>query len=437
MNDHPTLEELQSFWRGGLAAERVRAVVRHLLLGCPQCGSLLAPELKALFGFPLTEEEIREAESAYDDVLDRVFSKVAGRDRGARGRMAWIRETLAAPSPHVPAGKGDGPSGPPGFEALLDRCQALRYDDPARMVDLARFAVFLADRLDPRRYGAKRVADLRCRAWTELANAYRVADRLREAQDTLDTAAEGYLAGNAHELLGARLLDVQASVDAGRRRFAEALESLDVVHAVHRRRGDRHLAGRALLKKGLYAGYGGDPEGAVPLLEEGLALVDRTRDPELVFGAVHNLARSLMECGRPAEARELLRRNRAAGDCGRVSRLKVRWLEGQIDAALGNLAAAERTLEEVRRGFEEVDLRYKAALAGLELAAVRLRQKQPEEARALALAAVEVFSAVGVDREALAGLLVLREAFERRIATEALLESVIVHMVRREREPAG
>jgi len=436
VNHHPTPDELRELWRGG-AAQGARDVVRHLLQGCPQCGSLLPPELKALFGFPLEPEEIQEAESSYDTVIDRVFAKIAGRDRGARGRIAWIRETLAVPSPCLPASRGEVASGPPGFEALLDRCRALRFDDPARMVELGRFAAYLADRLEPRRYGAKRVADLRCRAWTELANAYRVADRLSESQETLDTAAECYLAGTAHEVLGARLLEVQASLDADRRRFAEAFEALDVVHAVQLRRGDRHLAGRALLKKGLYAGYTGDPEAAVPLLEEGLALVDAKRDPGLAFGAVHNLARSLMECGRPAEAREVLGSNPAGAACGRVSRLKVRWLQGQIAAALGDLDAAEQALGEVCRGFEEVDLRYKAALAGLELACVRLRQKRPDEARDLAVEAVTVFSQVGIDREAYAGLLVLREAFERRSVTAALVESVIGHLVRREREPAG
>jgi tetratricopeptide (TPR) repeat protein len=435
---HPTPEQLRELWRGGLAAERVRDVVRHLLLGCPRCSPLLAPELKALLGFPLEVEETQEAESSYDEVLDRVFAKLSTRDRDARGRIAWIRETLAVPSPYNPMAKGESPSGPPGFEALLDRCRALRFDDPARMADLARFATFLADRLEPRRYGAKRVADLRCRAWIELANAYRVADRLPESQQALDTAAECYLAGTAHELLAIRLLDVQASVDADSRRFPEALESLDVVHAVHLRRGDRHLAGRALLKKGLYAGYGGNPEGAVPLLRKGLALVDAKRDPGLVAGAMHNLAFLLVECGRLEEAKELLQHHRhRPSHGGRVDQLKVRWLEGRIEAGLGNLEPAAEILAEVCLGFQEADVQYKAALASLELAAVHLRQGRVPQARARALEAVEVFSRIHVERESLAALLVLRDAFERRIATAALLDGVIAHMAHQEREPAG
>lgn len=434
MSNHPTLEELRDFWSGGLATERVRAVVRHLLEGCRRCGGLLSPDLKTLFGFPLGEEELRTMADAYDAVLDRVFAAVTARVRRPEGRMEWLRETLASPHRRPAAGGAGASSGPPGFEALLDRCRELRYDDPARMVDLARFASLLADRLDPRQYGTKRVANLRCRAWMELANAYRVADRLREGLEALDTAAGAFVAGTGDEALGARLLDVQASLDADRRRFAEALASLDVVHAVHLRRGDRHLAGRALLTKGLYAGYGGDPERAVQLLEEGLALVDRRRDPGLLFGAVHNLARSLMECGRFEEARELLRSNRSGDPGGRVNRLKVRWLEGQIAAGLGELEGAGQALAQVCLGFGETGLRYKAALAGLELAAVHLRQGRAGAARDRAREAVEVFTGLGIGREALAAVLVIRAAFERRIATASLLESVAARLIHLEGE---
>lgn len=433
MNDHPTLSELRDFWNGGLAAERVRAVVRHLLEGCQRCGSLLSPDLKALFGFPIGEEELREAEDAYDAVLDRAFAAVAEKALRPGGRMAWIRDTLASPPRlHRPSMSRAG--SPPGFEALLDRCRSLRYDDPVRMVDLARFAAYLTDRLDPKQYGPKRVADLRCSAWIELANAYRVADRLREAETALDTAAEAYLAGSGGEAAGVRLLDVQASIDADRRRFDEALKSLDVVHAVHLRLGDPHMAGRALLAKGLYADYAGDPEEAVNLLQKGLGLVDHGRDPGLVFGAAHNLARALMACGRYEEARELLRSNGSEDPGGQVNRLKVRWLEGQVDAGLGELDRAEQALAEVRLGFEETGLPYKAALAGLELAAVHLRQGRAGEARDRALESVRVFSSLGIGREALASVLVVREAFERRIATAALLDSVVARLNQFERD---
>jgi tetratricopeptide (TPR) repeat protein len=326
------------------------------------------------------------------------------------------------------------PKGPPAFEALLARSFALRYDDPTAMVGLARFAAFLADHFDRRRYEAKRVADWRCRAYTELGNAYRVAERLQECEEALKIAAVQYALGTADELLGARLLEIQASFDADRRHLPEALNALDEVHALHLRRGDCHLAGRALVKKGVYASYAGDSELAILLLGQGLEMIDHDRDPELVNQTFRNLALSLVECGRLAEAKEQLRHHRASG---RVERLNVLWLEGQLEAGFGNLEPAEEALERVRHGFEDMHLHYKAALASLELAAVHLRQGRTDDARERAQQAIEVFSQLGIGRETLAALLVLRDAFERRVATVGLLEGVIRRLSHLEREPAG
>jgi hypothetical protein len=92
---------------------------------------------------------------------------------------------------------------------------------------------------------------------------------------------------------------------------------------------------------------------------------------------------------------------------------------------------------DVRRGFAEADLRYKAALAGLELSAVHLRQGRPDDARERALEAFAVFARLDIGREVVAALLVLRDAFEQRLATAALLEGVIARLARLEREPAA
>ncbi|HSS49431.1 MAG TPA: hypothetical protein VLX28_10825, partial [Thermoanaerobaculia bacterium] len=61
------------------------------------------------------------------------------------------------------------------YEALLARSWAVRFDDPREMCRLAEAAVEVAARFSPRVHGAQPVADLRARAWGELANACRVA----------------------------------------------------------------------------------------------------------------------------------------------------------------------------------------------------------------------------------------------------------------------
>ena len=110
---------------------------------------------------------------------------------------------------------------------------------------------------------------------------------------------------------------------------------------------------------------------------------------------------------------------------GRMNELRVRWLEGQINASLGELERAEAALREVKDGFEAAGLGYKAALAGLELGAVLLRQAHSETAVREVLASANVFISLGISREAAASVLLLQKALERQIVDSALLQYVI------------
>ncbi|HEX2223809.1 MAG TPA: hypothetical protein VHN15_06365, partial [Thermoanaerobaculia bacterium] len=144
-----------------------------------------------------------------------------------------------------------------GYWALLERSYELRYDDPEQMVDLARLALIVAEKLSPERHGTLNTADLCCRAAIELANAFRVADLLDEARQTLGEAADWLERGTRSSALEVRLHEVQASLLADSRHFDAACEALDVVYVAQIQHGDPHLAGRALIKKGLYLNYKG------------------------------------------------------------------------------------------------------------------------------------------------------------------------------------
>jgi hypothetical protein len=54
------------------------------------------------------------------------------------------------------------------LRALLDRSWAVRHRNPREMVDLARFAVSVANNLNPRWHDEQDVADWQARAWGEL-----------------------------------------------------------------------------------------------------------------------------------------------------------------------------------------------------------------------------------------------------------------------------
>jgi tetratricopeptide (TPR) repeat protein len=429
VNDHPTPVELEGFVWNRVSAGRSRDVLAHLVRGCVQCRTAVTPHFAGLTGLatPPAPKLASDEEAALDAAIGRAFSTVllkarelqATRERQSRPALEVRHEEL--PAPVEPLLKV------PGLEALLRRSWLLRYDDPAEMLRLAKEANALAEGLDPAAFGVAVVADLQCRAAVELGNAYRVSDALAESDLTLGRATELFLDGTEDELLAVRLFNVQASLLGDARRFDLAETALDLVFAIHRRRGEKHLAGRALIRKGIYAGYQGTSDEALLFIEQGLELIDEVLDPRLVYLALHNQARILLDLGQLREARIALWKTRSRGlDAGgRVNELKVRWLEGNINAALGEMDRAESALVEVRNGFEAAGLGYKAALAGLELGAVLIRQGRSDAAAREILTAADVFTALGVGREAGASVLLLRQAVHQQIVDGALLEYVI------------
>ncbi|HYU32304.1 MAG TPA: hypothetical protein VEW48_09080 [Thermoanaerobaculia bacterium] len=450
IDDHYSREELWEAFLGLLSPERTAAVWRHFESGCSVCARAVFGLLAELMGEP--PEPIEEARAglavcegeeldAYDLAIDRALERalqVAGHLKKETARVPEALELLAEKG-----GQAFGREAPvrlrglAGVEALLQKSWEIRYDDPREMVFQAGLASAWAQRLDPARYGAGFVRDVQCRALIELGNAYRVADELGMAQKTLDEAARLILEGTGDELLEARLCDVQASLYAARRFFTESCEALDTVHAVHERRGDRHLAGRALISKSLYRSYQGRTEEAERLNRRGLDLIDPDREPALYWTAVYNLLYLMVDQGRFREARNLLFRHRShcVAIRGKIALLKNRAIEGRIAAGMGNLVQAETIFREVRQGFQVEGLGYKAALASLELAVVLDEAGRTAEARQVILEAADIFLSLGVHREALAAMLVLRKASEQGIATPALLRSTIQFLIRAEDNP--
>jgi len=441
-DNHPTPRELAGILLGGVSAERARAVILHLLHGCEGCNLALLPYLPQRF---LTEGRPEAPPpfppEAYDAPIDRAFAAVLRPRVSPAGLLEESkREALALLLSGGLESLAEAPAtvtGLPLFEALLERSWGLRHDDPPQMVQLARAAALLADGLDEDETGARKAADLRCRAWTELANACRVADDLDSADGAVWQALGHFFQGTQDKLLLARFFDVYASQQAARRIFDLARGTLDLVVIIYRRHGDLHLAGRALIIQGIFAGYAGDPERAILHFQQGLAMIDETRDPGLVFSALQCQAWCLADCGRYPQAQrtlgELRRRGLVAG--GRLDELKLRWLEGHIDAGLKKFGPAESALRHVREGFEAAGLGYKAALAGLELGAVWLQQGCLQQAEEIVLECADVFLALRIRRELMASILVLRKAAEMRYLDLTLLQRVIGLLHREDRNP--
>jgi len=442
LSDHPSREELWAVYQGDVSPERSREVFRHLLVPCPRCLAEIASAPSPVRGLALTLPELTpEEEAAYDAAIERAMGTALrhGRDLArqetqARKALALLERDGIKAVESLPRGLGHLAR----MRAFLARSWQLRHDDPQAMVHLAWLAAENARRLDPRQYGAARVSDFQAEAHAELGNAYRVADRLPEAGVELARAREHFERGTRPEDLEIRLLELEASFAADRRQFGRARTDLLKVLAYYRRKRDAHLMGRTLVLMGLYAGYAGELAEGIELLERGLAQVDSARDPGLACAAAHNLILFLVDSGRFPEAKKLrlVHSRHLTQSGGRVNEIKFRALEGRIDSGLGKHRRAEGIFREVRNSFEEVGLFYMAGIASLDLSATLLAQGKAKEAKAVALAAVETFTRLEIQREAFQAVILLRNAFEVERATQKMVEEVARFLQRIEIDPA-
>jgi tetratricopeptide (TPR) repeat protein len=466
MNDHPSAQELLLFLRGQLTPRATRVVIGHLLKGCALCSAELEPSAETLLvpGLDTGLAEIDpELDAAYDAAFERALTNAF---RLAPAAAAAFTASTASTRAASAASDGDESE---ACGVLLERCRQLRHDDARQLLEVSARAVEAAELLRPERHGESKVAELQARAWAERANAHRVAGELGQAEKAMarafDRAAEACARIPSttsatppaaatpatppaqapaptpavdHSLLLAHLYDLQASLLGDQRRLDEALRLQDRVYEIRMQHGDLHGAGRALISKGVYTFYGNDSAGALRLLAEGGQMIDAEREPQLVIFGIQNTAACLVDLGRLEEAAALVREHRARYQqtAGRVDRLRLLALSGWIDAGLGNLERAEQELVAARRGLESLGFGYRSAQVTLELSGVYLRLGRAAEARQAAEEAVRIFSSLGVGREALGALMVLRQSFELGHAT-AVVDRVADFMRRAAHDPAA
>jgi tetratricopeptide (TPR) repeat protein len=199
--------------------------------------------------------------------------------------------------------------------------------------------------------------------------------------------------------------------------------------------GDRHGAGRALVKRALAFRREGRPQEAINLVGSALELIDPRVDPGLALSAVHNLLWFQASCGRFEVARAGLA---AAGELYRVHGgalydLRVLWLEGWIAAGLGESARAEELLRKARQEFLARDLHYTAAMVALDLGVLLLEGGRTAEARALIEETVTTFRVLNIPREVASSLLLLGEAARQDRLTVKILKSVAASLQEHER----
>jgi tetratricopeptide (TPR) repeat protein len=294
-----------------------------------------------------------------------------------------------------------------------------------RSASLARLSQEIAERVQGPEGWRDRVQGF---AGAHVANVLRVQGELKGAEEIFGQAKGLWESGldPTGVLDPGRLLDLEASLRRGQRRFEEALALLDQALSV----GGRPE--RYLINKGFVLEAVGDYKHAVETLCQAKPLISREAEPRLWYKLHFNLAVNFCHLARYAEAAELARQvGEIAGHLGdEVFLIRVKWLMGRIAAGCGQRDKARTLLRQARWGFAARAMSYDVALAMLEEAVLLLEESRIAELRILTRSLAEVFDSKGVHREALAALQLFQEAAERNEASVDLARRILGYLFR-------
>jgi tetratricopeptide (TPR) repeat protein len=310
--------------------------------------------------------------------------------------------------------------------------QSLRelFRDPPTGLQLAILATEIADHPDLRAEREPLRNDFRGSAWTYRGNAHRALSQHLEAEDAFRRARQFLGDGTGDPIESARLAEFEGYLFFHLRKYDAAETKFERARRAYLRAGDRHLAGAPVIALGMVRARLGEPAEACRLHTQALEMIDRERDPRLHAAARHNLVHELCALGSYdealAEARNLVVEHERLGDL--VNMLRVRWIEADVEVALGRPESGAMIYEEIRGHFVEHRLVLDVALLTLELAAIRLQQGRLTETRRLASESLPLFHSLGLHREAIAAFLVFQEALERETATVELVREIAAYL---------
>jgi tetratricopeptide (TPR) repeat protein len=424
MHDHIAKEVLDRFACGTADADERRRVAEHLLRGCRQCSEALivywptAPLLAAGEG--------PDYEAALEQAVVRGLAAASAALPQATGRRLFAelqehpprrQETLVRNHPRYLSAEL--------CRLLIERSHEERFSNTSQMRHFARLATWIGDRLFAADAGHE---PLRLRAWASWGNALRVSGDLNAAEGAF-APLQIYLAtagAGSDEPLRAHLLSQLASLRFDQRLFAASLQLIEQVVEIWRRRREPLELARALVQQGIATGESGRPKAAVRLLVEAGRLLQGTGQPRLSLIALHSIIRFHADGGRADTALQLLVEARPLYEkADALIRVKARWLEGQVLSAMGHLETAVPLLAAARAALLEQGNHYEAAMVALDLAAGLAKLGRLPAVQTLAAETLREMKAQGVQREALAALILLMQAATGEVALRLIRRAAI------------
>lgn len=426
----PAPQTWEALLIGKLSMAESKVLVRHLLRGCADCSdqlvSLSAPLFRHIDPRPLSPE-------TYSFSVERGIRgalQSSERLRAARA-IAEAEVWMIAELGEIPSAAPAENEGPDLWweqaAAWLTLARKQRHADPETALVAAVFAERCSAKLPAGSFAQGSLGDLRAEIWAEIGNARRLLGQFVEAEAALEQAIDSWHRGQKSFALLTQLAEFLAETYSDSRRFAEAEALLTKVLALRwRSAGGRH-AGKTLLHLASVAGYRGDNQRAVMLLLEALPILAESGDPKSPLLALHNLMGRMVDLGRFTFAEEMLRtlRPHLESFFGETDRLKLSWVEGKIAAGLKRWSIAEHRYRSLRNSFAAVGMPYYVALVTLDYGALLLRLGRTRELRPLVDEMIATFLGLGIQREALASVLLLQKAVAAERATLTLLEAAV------------
>jgi tetratricopeptide (TPR) repeat protein len=413
--DHPSLETMARLLASDLSHEELlREVIPHLLDRCPECRRQ-------------NDEILRlQKESGHWD------EKVALHEWRQAPELLALLEGLSIDE-QLARVTEDETFQTWGFcQLLLKESLEAAFEDAGRAINFAELAIRVSQTLGEV-YDLNWVLDLRARAYAYLGNSQRVLGELRSAEAAFRDA-ENLLAQSTtgNDLARAEVIYLKSSLLRAQRRLGEAMALVEQALALYQEQNDAEGVGDAFLKKAKILEEQGDISGAIEALRRsiGLAVPHSRRDRY----ARHNLVLCLAQAGRYEEADRLLAEIRETFARGGqpLDLLRLHWAEGKVALGMGRLPEAEAAFREVQEDFLARSMGYDAALVSLDLAVLLARERRTGDLKRLASEMLQVFESRDVHREAVAALILFRNACEEeRLSVE--LAGQLAATLRRER----
>ena len=300
----------------------------------------------------------------------------------------------------------------PVIEALLAEARSRLSTDSGKAVEIAEVAVFCADNIRPGRYEEPVWSGIQAMALTGLGGAHRRDGDLRAAGEALEEAEAAAALGDHHPLIAVGILEKKGWLAIDRGFHEQALELFSEAIEIAEATADRHVRGRCLYNHAVSLRLMERYDEALDDLYVATMLLDVEREPRLGLITLLELSSCSEGAGNLGSALAFLdhAERRWARFMNVGDRIRLSWNRGRTHAMAGELSRARHYYALARQGFVELDYPFDAALVTLELAATLAEEGRFTEVGELAGEILEVFRAVGVEKEAVTSIYLLRKA---------------------------